>query len=177
MKTIVLAGGSADRGETVYTRAAFEFGRRVAREGWTLRTGGGSGRSIMGAATDGALSEGGRVEGVILGRFWGVRHRRLHALKSCATFALRKAALFKGAHGAVVFPGGFGTLDELGDLVVLRQYRFTRMPVVLLNLAGYFDALLAWIRHADREGFLYGERLFHVALSPSAAVRRLRALL
>ena len=75
MKTIVLAGGSADRGETIYSRAAFEFGCRVAREGWTLRTGGGAGLSVMGAATDGALSEGGRVEGVILKRFWPLRHR------------------------------------------------------------------------------------------------------
>ena len=174
MKTIILAGGSADRGETAYTRAAFDFGRRVAREGWILRTGGGSGRSIMGAATDGALSVGGRVEGVILGRFWPVRHRQLHSLKSCATFALRKAALFKGAHGAVVFPGGFGTLDELGDLIVLKQYQFIRMPVVLLNLDGYFDSLLEWIRHAAGEGFLYGGRLFEVARSPSVAIRRLK---
>jgi uncharacterized protein (TIGR00730 family) len=174
MTTIVLAGGSADRGETVYTRAATEFGRRVAREGWILRTGGGGGRSIMGAAADGALSAGGKVEGVILRRFWPVRHRRLHTMKSCATFALRKARLFEEADGAAIFPGGYGTLDELGDLLALKQNGFSRLPIVLLNLEGYFDPLLAWMKHAGREGFLYGGRLFTAVATPAAAIRRLR---
>jgi uncharacterized protein (TIGR00730 family) len=175
VKTIVLAGGSADRGETVYSRAAFEFGRRVAEEGWTLRTGGGSGRSIMGSATDGALGAGGRVEGVILRKFWPVRHRKLHSLRSMDTFALRKAGLFRGADAAVFFPGGYGTLDELGDVLALRQTGFTRMPIVVVNVARFFDAFLAWERHAGREGFLYGGRLFRVVSTPAAAIRRLRS--
>lgn len=173
--TIVLVGGSADgRGETVYTREAWEFGRRVAREGWVLRTGGGSGRSVMGAATDGALAEGGRVEGVILRKFWGVRHRGLHAIRSCATFARRKAGLFRGASGAAVFPGGAGTLDELGDLWSLKQNGFLRMPIVVVNVAGYFDELLAWVGRAEREGFLYGGRLFAVRPTAAEAVRYLK---
>ncbi len=177
MVTIVLAGGSADRGETAYTKAAFEFGRRMAQEGWTLRTGGGAGRCVMGAAADGALGAGGRVEGVILRRFWAVRHRGLHALRSCKTFALRKEELFEGADAGVVFPGGYGTLDELGDLLALKQNGFTRMPLVLMDVRGYYASLLRWIKHAGREGFLYGDRLFEVASSPSAAIRRLRSLL
>ncbi|RPH35986.1 MAG: hypothetical protein EHM91_16550, partial [Planctomycetota bacterium] len=109
-RTIMLAGGSANHGDTVYTRAAREFGRRIAAEGWVLRTGGGSGGSIMGAASDGALEAGGRVEGVILHKFWQVRHRGLHSMRSYKTFALRKAALFRGAAAAAIFPGGYGTL-------------------------------------------------------------------
>jgi hypothetical protein len=177
MVTIVLAGGSTERGETVYTRAACEFGRRVARAGWILRTGGGSGSSIMGAATDGALAAGGRVEGVILRKFWPVRHRRLHRLRVCSTFALRKAALFRGADGAVIFPGGFGTLDELGDLLALKQTGFLRIPILLMNTKRYFDRLLAWVGHAGREGFLYRDRLFEAVATPEAAVRRLRHFL
>lgn len=177
MTTVVLAGGSADRGETVYSRAAFEFGRGVARHGWTLRTGGGSGRSIMGAAADGALQAGGRVEGVILRRFWKVRHRGLTSLRSCRTFALRKAELFEGADAGVIFPGGFGTLDELGDLLALKQNGFTPMPLVLADLRGYYRSLLKWISRADRDGFLYGDPLFEVAATPSLILRRLRARL
>lgn len=177
MTTIVLAGGSAEKPQSVYTRSAFEFGQGVARAGWTLRTGGGSGPSIMGAATDGALAAGGRVEGVILEKFWKVRHRRLHSIKCCARFDLRKAALFRGADAVAVFPGGYGTLDELGDILTLRQTDFTRVPILLVNAAGYYDDLLAWDRRADREGFLYGGRLFEVVADGRAAVRRLRALL
>jgi len=176
-RTIMLAGGSADRGNTVYARAAREFGRRVAAEGWILRTGGGAGRSIMGAASDGALEAGGRVEGVILRKFWPVRHRGLHSMRAYATFALRKAALIRGASAAVVFPGGYGTLDELGDLLTLRQTRLIRMPVILVDIARYYAGFLAWDRHADRTGFLYGGRLFHVASTPAEAIRILRSLL
>lgn len=173
----MLAGGSADQGDSVYTRAAREFGRRVAAEGWVLRTGGGSGGSIMGAASDGALEAGGRVEGVILRKFWPVRHRGLHTIRSYETFALRKAALIKGAAAAAVFPGGYGTLDELGDLLTLRQTRLIRMPVILVDVANYYAGLRSWDRHASREGFLYGGRLFHVASSAFHAVRLLRTLL
>jgi hypothetical protein len=176
-RTIMLAGGSADHGETVYARAAREFGRRVAEEGWVLRTGGGSGCSVMGAASDGALAAGGRVEGVILRKFWPIRHRRLHAMKAYTTFALRKAALIRGASAAAVFPGGYGTLDELGDLLTLRQTGLIRMPVVLVDVAGYYAGLKIWDRHAEREGFLYGGRLFEVASTPRQAVRILAALL
>ena len=170
---IVLAGGSADRGETRYARAAREFGRRVAAEGWTLRTGGGAGKSVMGAAADGALGAGGRVEGVILQKFWRARHKGLHTLRSCETFALRKAGLFEGADAAAIFPGGYGTLDELGDLLALKQTGLLGIPIVLLNVAGYFAGLLAWDRHAEREGFLYGGRLFEVARTPLEAIRLL----
>jgi len=176
-RTIMLAGGSADLGDTVYTRAAREFGRRVAAEGWILRTGGGSGGSIMGAASDGALEAGGRVEGVILRKFWPVRHRGLHVMRSYDTFARRKAALFKGAAAAAVFPGGYGTLDELGDLLTLRQTNIIKTPVVLVDVANYYAGLRLWDRRAEREGFLYGGRLFHVASSAAYAVRLLRTLL
>lgn len=169
--TIFLSGGSSGRIPVVYRRAAFEFGRGVARRGWILRTGAGSGRSVMGAAADGALSGGGRVEGVILDRFWGVRHRGLHSLRVCRTFAGRKAGLFRGADAAVFFPGGYGTLDELGDLLALKQNGFMKIPLLLVNVQGFFDPLLAWFRGAGREGFLYGGRPFGVVGAPEAAFR------
>jgi predicted Rossmann-fold nucleotide-binding protein len=131
----------------------------------------------MGAASDGALEAGGRVEGIILRKFWPVRHRGLHSLKAYATFALRKEALFRGAAAAVVFPGGYGTLDELGDLLTLRQTRLIHLPIVLVNVARYYAKFLDWDRHADRVGFLYGGRLFHVASTPTEAIRILRSLI
>lgn len=176
-KHIMLAGGSAELGDTVYTRAARDFGRRVAKKGWILRTGGGSGSSIMGSASDGALEAGGRVEGIILRKFWPVRHRGLHSMKAFATFALRKAALFRGAHAAVVFPGGYGTLDELGDVLTLVQTHLLDLPVIVVDIAGFYRGLIDWDRRAGREGFLYGGRLFHVVSTSAAAVRLLSRLL
>lgn len=172
----MLAGGSATIGDVVYTRAAREFGRLLAGEGWALRTGGGSGDCIMGAAADGALEAGGRVEGVILRKFWAVRHRGLHVMRAYRTFALRKAALFRGASAAVIFPGGYGTLDELGDLLTLLQTRIIRLPILVVDTAGFWKGLLDWDRRAQRDGFLYGGRLFHVARTPRQAIRTLRTL-
>jgi uncharacterized protein (TIGR00730 family) len=174
---IMLAGGSASLGDVIYTRQAREFGRLLAREGWTLRTGGGSGDCIMGAASDGALAAGGRVEGVILRKFWKGRHRGLHVLRAYRTFALRKAALFRGAAAAVIFPGGYGTLDELGELLTLLQTGILEMPIIVVDTAGFYAGLLAWDRRAERDGFLYGGRLFRVARNPRQAIGLLRALL
>ena len=173
MATIVLIGGSSTRVRNVYREAAFDLGRRVARKGWILRTGAGGGASMMGRATDGALEAGGRVEGVILRKFLPIRHRGLHSLKVAATFERRKAALFRGGHAVVVLPGGYGTLDELGELLTLKQVDFTRMAILILNTDGFYDDLLSWARRAGRQGFLYGGLLYKVATTPTAAIRSL----
>jgi hypothetical protein len=98
-------------------------------------------------------------------------------MRAYSTFALRKAALFRGAAAAVVLPGGYGTLDELGDLLTLKQTGILRMPILLLNVAGYYRSFLAWDRHAEKEGFLYGGPLFEVCSTPRAAVRLLGSVL
>ena len=128
----------------------------------------------MGAAIDGALEEGGRVEGVILRKFWKVRHRGIPRMKATSTFARRKAELFRGVHAAVVFPGGYGTLDELGDLLTLKQTGFIKFPVVVVDVRASFKGLLAWDRRAGREGLLYGGRLMRVCRTAAMAVRALR---
>ena len=82
----------------------------------------------------------------------------------------------RGATAAIVFPGGYGTLDELGDLLTLLQTRLLVLPIVVLDTAGFYRGLLEWDRRAERDGFLYGGRLFHVARTPRHAVRLLRTL-
>lgn len=153
-RVVTLFGGASDRTDPAYARAAHEFGRLVAQGGWILRTGAGAGASIMGQAADGALEAGGKVEGVILSKFWPVRHRKLHRLDSVPTFALRKAGLVRGCSGCVIFPGGIGTIDELGDVLALKQNEFTNVPLVLLNMRGYFDPLLRWFGRAVKEKFM-----------------------
>ena len=170
-KIVTLFGGSSESGDPAFSRAAYEFGRLVAREGWVLRTGAGSGKSVMGQAADGALAEGGRVEGVILAKFWGIRHQRLHRLRSERTFARRKAGLIHRTNAVVIFPGGIGTLDELGEILVLKQNEFSRVPVVLVNLRGYYNLLLRWFQKAVRSGLLRSSDLglFSTVRTPQEA--------
>lgn len=178
-KVVTLMGGSSQEADPLYAASAYEFGRGVARAGWTLRTGAGSGRCVMGRATDGALSVGGRVEGVILSKFWDVRHRRLHRLSSERTFAARKAGLLRGAAAVVIFPGGIGTLDELGEVLVLKQNGFVRLELVVVNIDGYFDRLLDWWRHAERCGFIRpaDAALFRTTSSVRGTLAFLRSML
>lgn len=168
---VLLVGGSSYRVPDYHLEAAARFGRLVARKGWTLRTGGGSGRCVMGAAADAAFAEGGRVEGVILRKFWGVRHRRIRPLKSVPTFARRKELLLRGADAVVAFPGAYGTLDEWGDCLCLKQTGFIDSPLVLANIRGYFDDLLRWERRVKRDRFYEGGKLYSVASTPSSVVR------
>ncbi len=81
-KIVTLFGGSSQRIRPSFGRGAEELGRAIAREGWTLRTGGGKGKSVMGRVADGALGAGGRVEGVILERFNRVRHEGLSSMRT-----------------------------------------------------------------------------------------------
>ncbi len=133
----------------------------------------------MGRATDGALSAGGRVEGVILSKFWDVRHRRLHRLRSERTFAARKAGLLRRAAAVVIFPGGIGTLDEFGEVLVLKQTGFIRLALVVVNIDGYFDRLLDWWRHAERCGFIRRQdtALFRTVSSVRSALALLRGMI
>lgn len=178
METIVtLFGGSSQKTPRNVARAAERLGELLAREGWTLRTGGGGGRSVMGHATDGALAAGGHVEGVILRKFWLLRHPEIRRMRSEPDFGRRKAGEIAGAHAIVCMPGGFGTLDEFSDVVVLKQNGFLDVPVVLFNVDGFFDELLRWLRkRALRDRFLRRSdlRLFHVARTPEAVLRHLR---
>ena len=177
MTTIAIAGGSSVEGPEAYVREARSFGRAVARQGWILRTGGGSGRSVMGAATDGALKEGGRVDGVILKQFWKDRHRGIRRMTSCSTFPSRKKELFRSVAAVVAFPGGYGTLDELFELLTLKQTGSIVYPVVLVDVGGSYGGLLAWERRADRERLLYGGRLLQICKTGASAVRVLKLAL
>lgn len=171
---ICIFGGSSQKTPHRIAEAARRFGRLAARRGWVLRTGGGSGKSIMGLVTDGALEEGGRVEGVILKKFWSVRHTRLHSLRSESDFPRRKAGVIRGTAAVVCFPGGVGTLDELTDVMGLRQHGFLRVPVVLLNLDGFYDGMLKWLSGRVRRDTFIGKRelrTFRPFRSVDAAVR------
>jgi len=147
---VTVYAGSSEVAPPRYRRAASELGRRLADLGWTVRTGAGRSPSLMGLVVDGAR---GRAEGVILHKFLRVRHPTLPT-SVVRTMPHRKAGLIRGAKALIVLPGGFGTMDELFEVLVLHQIDEFRGPIIVLNLDGYYDAILAWIRRARRERFL-----------------------
>jgi uncharacterized protein (TIGR00730 family) len=150
----VFCGASAGN-DPRYAAAADELGRALAARSIELVTGGGK-VGLMGVVADGALAAGGRVIGVIP-RFLEERevaHRGLTELHVVESLHERKALMHELSDGFIVLPGGFGTLDELMESITWAQLGIHAKPIGIVNVAGYFDELLAFVEGARRAGFI-----------------------
>jgi hypothetical protein len=138
-----------------YADAAARLGRALAARGIRLVYGGGS-VGLMGIVADAVLAGGGRVTGVI--PRWlasaEVAHRGLDDLVLVESMHERKRVMFDRSEAFIALPGGFGTLDELFEMVTWRQLGRHERPIVLANVRGFFDGLIAHVEHAVREGFI-----------------------
>jgi len=133
----------------------------------------------MGAVADAALAEGASVRGVILREFieQDVHHMGLDDLYTVDDMRARKAGLDERAEGFVTLPGGLGTLEELTEILSFRKLALHHRLVVLLNVRGFFDPLIAQIDRGVSDG-LDGPEVrdfLWVTEDPAAAVRRLEA--
>lgn len=152
--------GSASGTRESYVVAARALGAAIAGRGWGLVYGGAS-VGLMGAVADAALAAGGHVHGVIPRSMTEreLAHRGLSQLDVVETMHARKARMVELAdRGAIALPGGFGTLDELFELVTWTHLGIVQRRAVLLDVDGYWDPLFAWADHAEREGFVRGSQ-------------------
>jgi uncharacterized protein (TIGR00730 family) len=150
----VFCGSSSGRGE-VYKSAASHFGHLLVEQGFGLVYGGGH-VGLMGVLADAVLNAGGQVVGV-LPRFLVDRelaHSGLSELVVVDTMHQRKQIMADRADAFVALPGGFGTADELCEILTWAQLHLHTRPVGLLNVAGYFNAFLVWLDHAVHEELL-----------------------
>ena len=138
-----------------YLAAARELGAVLARRGVAVVYGGGH-IGMMGALADSALAAGGRVIGVIPEHLMRpeVAHQRLTELLVVDSMHTRKRVMASRADAFIVLPGGYGTLEEMFEMVTWRQLALHAKPVGLVNVAGYFDHLLAFLDHAQRQQFI-----------------------
>jgi len=139
---VTVYAGSRRLAQADHVALAAELGASIAARGWVLVYGG-SNVGLMGACADAALEAGGRVEGVILDSFSRVAHRGLHALDVVDDMRARKAGLARRGDAFVALPGGFGTLEEVSEILVERQLGFHAKPLVLVNANGFWEPLLA----------------------------------
>lgn len=135
---------------------AREFGAAVARRGWTLVFGGGR-VGLMGALADGALAAGGQVVGVIPHRLMAreVAHSGLTRLEVVEDMAVRKTRMIALSDAFATLPGGLGTLDELFEVLTLRQIGEHRKPIGLLDHDGYWQPLLRACEAMVAAGFVH----------------------
>ncbi len=155
MKRVCVFCGSSPGTRPVYAEAARATGRLLAERGIGLVYGGGN-VGLMGAVADAALAAGGEVTGVIPRALMEreVGHRGLTTLHVTGTMHERKALMVDLSDGFMALPGGYGTLDELCEALTWSQLGIHARPCGVLNVDGYFDALLALFDHATREGFV-----------------------
>ena len=152
-------------GET-YARAAEELGAEIGRRGDTLIYGGGR-LGLMGRLARAVHSHGGRVIGVIPERLVEKKLAYHEADELIVTDGMhdRKAIMEERADGFIALPGGFGTLEEIVEVLTLKQLRFHSKPIVFLNTCNYYDPLLDFFEAFYRKKFAEARNrdLYYVA--------------
>lgn len=150
---ITVFAGSSNRAAPAHFEAARALGAEIARRGHELVYGGGR-TGLMGALADAALAAGGRVHGVILRRFIeeDVHHLGVE-MYSVDDMRSRKAGLDERADAFVALPGGLGTFEELTEVLSFRKLELHHRPVVLLDVGGFWQPLLALFERALADGF------------------------
>ncbi len=178
LRRICVYCGSADDVPEPYYRVARSLGQALARRGYTLVYGGGS-TGLMGAVADSVLQAGGQVIGVIPEHFNtpALAHNGVHRLEVVPDMHARKARMAELADAFIALPGGYGTLEEFFEALTWAQIGLHAKPIGLLNPQGYYDDLLAFIRRARQEGFIYAEHeaLFVAEATPEALLDALAA--
>lgn len=155
MKRLAVYCGSATPSDPVYIESARAVGRTLAERGIGVVYGGGR-LGLMGAVADAALEAGGEVIGVIPQALVDaeVAHRGLTELHVVETMHQRKQAFTDLSDGFVTLPGGTGTMDELWEALSWAQIGYHAKPVGLLNVAAYYDGLVAFVERMGEVGFL-----------------------
>ncbi|MFP6796415.1 MAG: TIGR00730 family Rossman fold protein [Pseudomonadales bacterium] len=157
MKRICVNCGSSEGKNPAYRRAANSLGTELAKRDIGLVYGGAR-VGLMGAVADAVLAAGGEVIGIItrdLGDIVG--HESLTSLEIVDTMHDRKRRFADLSDGYIALPGGFGTLEEIFEAITWNQLHIQERPTGLLNTAGYFNELFAFLDHAAQEGMIREE--------------------
>ena len=154
MNITVYAASSGQLKEN-YLRAADELGREIAAKGHTLVNGAGR-TGLMGASANACMEAGGQTIGVIpefmVEQHW--QHAGMSQLIVTADMHARKEKMAELADACVALPGGVGTLEELLEMITWKQLGLFLKPIIILNVDGYYDALLAQFRKGIEENFM-----------------------
>ncbi len=155
MKSVCVFCGSSPGNNPVYADTARELGRALAAQGLTLVYGGGR-VGLMGEVASAALAAGGAVVGVIPHSLAlkEIAQEDCTELVVVNTMHERKALMADRTDAFVALPGGYGTCDELFEILTWGQLGIHRKPVAILNTNGFFTPLLTWLDHVVTEGLL-----------------------
>ncbi|WP_019947821.1 LOG family protein [Hymenobacter aerophilus] len=170
MKSVAVYCGSATGTNPAYQRQAEEMGRLLAERNLTLVYGGGR-VGLMGVVADSVLAHGGQVVGVIPDFMMGkeIEHRGLTELHIVSSMHERKLLMAERAEAFVAMPGGYGTLEELFEVLTWGQLGLHHKPIGVLNVEGFYDHLLRALDHMADEDLLRRENRQQLLSQPTPA--------
>ena len=170
MKAVAIYCGSSTGNKAIYTKTAQELGYLLAEKGVTMVYGAGN-IGLMGIAANASLDKGGIVVGVIphFLRKKEVCHENLSELILVDSMNERKVVMTDRSDATIVLPGGYGTLDELFEIVTLVQLGQSQHAIGILNVDGYYDALLQHINRMAEDHFLKQEHQQLIYVDSDAA--------
>lgn len=150
--------GSKNGKNPLFTQQAIQLGKLMAENDVKLIYGGGS-AGIMGVIADSVMDNGGRVTGIIPKILveWERQHLGITELIVSDDMHIRKQTIYSLCDAALVLPGGFGTLDELFEIITWNQLSIHDKHIFILNTDGFYDHLIQHIDQMRAEGFLYSE--------------------
>lgn len=155
MKSICVFCASGNGKNPVYGEKAFELGQQLAKKNITAVYGGAK-IGVMGKLAEGVLAEKGEIIGIIPDflKKKEIAHEELTELITVSTMHERKALMQDKSEGFITLPGGFGTMEELFEILTWGQLGLHRKPVGILNINGYYDALILLVDKMIEEGLL-----------------------
>ncbi|WP_118950795.1 LOG family protein [Taibaiella helva] len=155
MKSITVFCASSPGFDAIYHTTAFALGQLLAEKGITVVYGGAR-VGLMGAVANGALHGSGKVIGVLphFLRTKEIAHNELTEMILVESMHERKTKMNELCDGVIALPGGFGTMEELFEMLTWAQLGLHRKPIGLLNINGFYDSLLALLEHMTESGLL-----------------------
>jgi uncharacterized protein (TIGR00730 family) len=154
VKRLCVYCGASDLVDPVYREAAVELGTRLASAGIELVYGGGR-IGLMGRLADAVLQAGGRVTGIIPAHLDNreIGHHGVNELIVVGSMHERKQLMFERSDAFAVLPGGIGTIEETFEIITWKQLLLHDKPIVIVDIAGYWQKLLALVDHVIESGF------------------------
>lgn len=179
IRSLAVFCGSRVGNNPAFAEAGQALGAGLAQAGIRLVYGGGR-IGIMGVVADAVLAGGGTVLGVIP-RFlteWEVAHQQVTEMSVTDSMHSRKQQLYAESDAFLIMPGGLGTFDEAFEIITWRQLRLHDKPILVCNVAGWANPLIAMINQAIDQGFApaFARDLFEVVDDVPAVLSRLQML-
>jgi uncharacterized protein (TIGR00730 family) len=176
-KAVTVYCSSSNHVDKVYLDTARELGQRIAENGYNLVFGGGH-VGLMGAVSIGARERGGKVVGIILQKFvdMGVSDVEVREMYAVEDMRSRKQRLEEAGDAYIALPGGFGTFEEITEMISFKQLGFHNKPIIMLNVNGYFDPIIKQFELGFEERFIEPRfrQVYRVVENPQDAIEAIK---